>query len=193
MKIKHVDDYVEILKMMYPTVDEKDILRIIKFGWRQYYLLCSIGGFINIYDKSGFWQFAGFMYKNVAQFAKMYARKLTLRLRTLFVRKKLKWDGYYYFGIAECDAENYEKQIKKAGRPRKKFNYGNVILYKLQDECFAHSIWYKYIFRVPYVSDFGYKLVMKDFVSDRAELIKTQEPKLLNGILVDNNNYQILK
>ena len=104
----------------------------------------------------------------------------------------MQWDGYYYFALREDQYQNYLKQKKSRGRPRKWFEYGLIMLYKIKEECLVSQYSCKYIFRVPYRSEIGSKSLQRNFVSDCAELIETRQPLKLKDILVTNYKYEIL-
>ena len=100
MEIKTIDDYVERLKEKYPLISEKDIRRIIKFGWRSIYLSNIFGGDVCLKDNN-VWMYIGYLRRDSLQHFKYYVRKLALKLRILYKRKKIKWDGYYYFALRD--------------------------------------------------------------------------------------------
>ena len=188
---KTIQDYYDEVQKEFPLVPRKDIERILKFGWKQLYLHNSYGGDVIITDNT-FWCYIGFMTKNSLQHFKYYVRKLITKIRILYRRKKIQWNGYYYFGLTEDQYQNYLSQINKRGRHKKYFNYGNCILFKLLDECKVQENGKKYIFKVPYISDFGMKLYKKNFISGEAELIITRETQKFKDILTSNNNYEYL-
>ena len=188
MEIKTIDDYVERLQEKYPLVSEKDIRRIIKFGWRSIYLANIYGGDVCLKNRK-MWMYIGFLRKDSLEHFKYYVRKLALKLRILYKRKKIKWDGYYYFTLRNDQYENYLSQINKRGRPKKYFNFGTVMLYKIRGECELKNSSNKYVFRVPYNIDVGYTLLKRDFVTDKAELIEIREPMKFEDILTTNNKY----
>ena len=87
---------------------------------------------------------------------------------------------------------NYESQKKSRGRPKKWFDYGQVMLYKIKDECSLIQHSSRYIFRVPYPSDLGMHMLQKNYRTDRAELIEIRNPLKFEDILVTNHNYEVL-
>lgn len=191
MEIKTIDDYVERLQQKYPLIPEKDIRRIIKFGWRSIYLANIYGGDVCL-KNSKLWMYIGFMRKDSLKHFNYYVRKLAIKLRILYKRKKIKWDGYYYFALKDYQYEHYLSQKKRRGRPRKHFDFGTVMLYKIRGECELKEFSCRYIFRVSYDIDVGYKLLKKDFKTDKAELIEIREPMKFQDILTTNNKYEIL-
>lgn len=96
---------------------------------------------------------------------------MTTKIRILYNKRKIKWDGYYYFGLTEEQYNNYLSQQKGRGRKRKWFNFGTVMLYKILDECKINEYNKEYFFRVPYIVDLGYKTLENDYVTDKAEYL----------------------
>nr|DAF44522.1 MAG TPA: AT hook containing protein [Podoviridae sp. ct8Lf7] len=60
---------------------------------------------------------------------------------------------------------------KKRGRPRKKFTFQKVILYKIYDECNISESNRVAIFRIPIGIDFGLTLYKEELTTDSAELV----------------------
>ena len=188
MEIKTIDDYVSILKQKYPIVSEKDIKRIIRFGWKSIYLSNIYGGDVHL-KNNDLWLYIGRLRKDSLKHFEYYIKKLSIKLRILYKRKKIQWDGYYYFALRDDQYEHYLSQINKRGRPRKIFEFGKVMLYKIRGECELKQHNCRYIFRVPYGIDVGYTLLKQNFKTDSAELILTREPMKFKDILTSNNKY----
>lgn len=191
-KDKNIKDYYEQMYETYPDVPKQDIQRICKFGFRQLYLLNSYGADVLMQDNNGFWCYIGRAHKDSIKYFKYYVRKLCIKLRVLYKRKKIPWDGYYYFSLSKSQYENYMSQKKSKGRPKKRFNYGTVIMYQILDECKVQQYCCPYIFRVPFPYYIRYKFFKSDFISDKAELIITREPLKFRDILVNENEYEFL-
>ena len=187
MQIKTINDYVPMLKEKYPLISEKDIKKIIRFGWRSIYLANIYGGDVHL-QNSKLWVYIGRLRKDALKHFEYYIKKLSIKLRILYKRKKIQWDGYYYFALREDQYQHYLSQINKRGRPKKIFDYGKVMLYKIRGECELKQHNCKYIFRIPYGIDIGYTL-LKDLKTDKAELILTREPMKFKDILTTNNKY----
>lgn len=191
MEIKTINDYYEDVRKLWPRLPEKDIRRILNFGFKSLYLHNSYGGDTLIKDKD-FLCYIGYLRNNSISHYSYYIKKLCIKLRVLYKRRKIEWDGYYYFALTDTQYENYIKQKKSRGRPRKWFEYGQIMLYRIKDECSLSQHNCRYIFRVPYPSEIGYKSLQRNYISDKAELIEIREPLKLQDILVVNNNYTIL-
>lgn len=191
METKQYTDYLEQLQYKFPLVDPKDIKRILRFFLKSLYLSCTYGGDVFMKDKD-LWCYIGHLRKNSLIHYNYYIQKLCKKLRVLYKRKKIQWDGYYYFALSNDQYKNYLSQKKSRGRPRKYFKYGTVMLYKIKGECELRNYNKKYIFRVPYNLSLGLTLLIRDFKSDRAELIQVREPMKFEDILTTNNKYGIL-
>lgn len=188
--VKYVNDYYEQMYEMFPEIPKKDIERILNFGWKQVYLLNSYGGDLVITDQH-FWCFFGKLTKNSLRHYTTYVRKLVVKLRVLFKRSQQKWDGYYYFALTDRQYENLG--IKKRGRKKKNFNFGNQVLYRLIDECKIRCINRKYIYRVPiYNCFYAWTKYVPNFETNKAELVEVREPQKLKDILITNTKYEFL-
>lgn len=59
--------------------------------------------------------------KNPIKHFRYYRRKMQNKLRVMYTRKKIQWDGYYYVALTNEEYEELlESLIRKAGR-------GNII------------------------------------------------------------------
>lgn len=191
MQTRQYTDYLEQLQYKFPLVDSKDIKRIWRFFLKSLYLSCTYGGDVFIKDRT-LWCYIGNLRNNSLHHYNYYIKKLCKKLRILYKRKKIQWDGYYYFALTNPQYEEYIAQKKKRGRPKKYFKYGTVILYKIKGECELKNHSCKYIFRVPYTVCLGDTIFIRDFVSDKAELIQERNPMKFEDILTTNNKYDIL-
>lgn len=191
MEIKTIDDYVQELKQKFPFVKEKALKQIIKFGWRSIYLTNTYGADVHIHHNKLWCYFGQLKGTPLAHFY-YYINKLSKKLRILYKRKKIPWDGYYYFALSDKQYEDYLSQKKKRGRPRKHFEFGTVKLYKLKGECELKQFSSKHIFRVHYPIDLGYTMFKRNYKSDKAEFLYSREPMKFEDILTSNNNYGIL-
>lgn len=188
---KTIKDYLKQIYLMFPTVSKKDIDLILDFSWKQLYLHNSYGGDTLISDND-LWCYIGRLKKDSLQHFYYYIRKLIIRLRVLYRRRKIQWDGYYYFALTETAYQKYLEQKNKKGRPKKRFNFGQVFMYQLLDECKIAEHAQKYIFRVPYIAKVNFKFYIPELITDEAELIITREPLKFKDILTYYNNYDIL-
>lgn len=188
---KTIKDYYEQLYNMFPSVSKTDINCILNFSWKSIYLHNSYGGDTLVTDKN-LWCYIGNLRKDSLQHFYYYIRKLTVKLRVLYKRKKVEWDGYYYFALSDSQYEQYYQQKNKKGRPRKHFNFGTVYLYQILDECKINEHYKRYIFRIPYTTQVKTKQYIQELITDKAELIITRDPMKFKDILVNENKYEFL-
>lgn len=193
MELKRVSDYYQELYDLYPDVPKNDIKRILNYGWKSLYLHNANGGDVLIKDND-LWCYIGRLEKDSLKHFNYYVKKLIIKLRTVYTRKRIPWDGYYYFALTDPQYENFLSQHNARGRKRKKFCYGNQVLYRILEECKINEHSKKYIFRVPVISDVGYRMYKENFTSSEAELVEVREPWKFKDILVTKNeNYEYLK
>ena len=191
MEIKTIKDYYEQLYERFPGVPKKDIQRILNYGWKSLYLHNSYGGDTFIQDKE-LWCYIGHLKKDSIQYFLYYIKKLSVKLRVLYKRNKIQWDGYYYFALTDKQYDEYVNQKNKRGRPKKNFIFTKVFMYQILDECKIREFGKRYIFRIPYLSKVNFKFYVPKLVTDKAELIITREPLKFKDILVYENKYDFL-
>ena len=122
-----MDIYYEYIKEQFPEVTLKDIKRILNYGFKQLYLLNSFGGDVMIKDND-FWCYIGTLRNNSLKHFHYYKNQLTIRLRVMYKRKQIPWNGYYYFALSKPQYENYLSQKKQRGRPKKWFTFSKVLI-----------------------------------------------------------------
>ena len=110
----------------------------------------------------------------------------------MYKRKHIQWDGYYYFALSQSQYDEYLSQKNKKGRPKKKFTFSKVVLYKIYDECNIVESSKVALFRVPYLIDLWFTQFKEEFITDKSELILVREPLTFNDILLSNYNYQFI-
>lgn len=191
MKVTKINDYYEKLYEKFPDVPKSDIQRIVKFGWRSIFLHNSYGGDVFLKDND-LWFYIGQLSNNSIKHFKYYIRKLITKIRILYQRRKIEWDGYYYFALNDSAYENYLKQKNRRGRPKKNFNFGQVFMYQILDECKLAESAHKYIFRIPYITKVHFKFYIPELITDKAELIITREPLKFKDILTNSNEYEFI-
>lgn len=188
---KTVQDYYEILQKEYPNIPLSDIKRICQYGWKSFYLHNSYGCDVLI-KRYDFWAYCGSFYKNPIYYFDYYKKKLCTKLRILYKRYKTKWNGYYYFALTEKQYQEYLNQKNKKGRPRKKFKFKKIFLYKIFDECNIFNHNRVAIFKVPYPLDMGFKYYKEELISEESELVLERPFLKFKDILPSNYKYQLL-
>lgn len=188
---KYIQDYYKEIHSQFPAIPISDIKRILNFSWKSLYLHNSYGGDTFITDKD-LWCYIGYLKKDSIKYFLYYIKKLSIKLRVLYKRNKIEWDGYYYFALSDKQYQEYMSQKNGRGRPRKKFTFSNIFLYQILDECKIQEHYKRYIFRVPLITKIKYKFFSPELTTDKAELIITREPLKFKDILVNENKYQFL-
>ena len=190
--IKTIQDYYEKLYEEYPTIPKEDIRRICLFGIKSLNIHNNYGGDVLI-SRKGFWFYCGQLMNNSLHYFNYYKRKIRVKLRIMYKRKNIPWDGYYYFALSQDQYNNYLEQKNKKGRPRKNFTFSKIVLYKIYDECSIAESGKVAIFRIPYSAEFGLSLYKTILTTSQAELILVRKPLTFNDILLSNYNYQFLQ
>lgn len=192
MKITTIADYVDKVHEKYPKVPLSDIKKILRYGWNQFLSYNRLGCDINICTDEFYLLSGRIPIKRLKQY-KLYQHKLARKLRVMFMKKHMKWDGYYYFCINRREyEEEYLPQVKKPEGIHERITFHNVKLYKLQDECKAQHTYPKYMFRVPYIADFGYCLFLKEYTPAKCELLGFIPAWKFHDLLITRNQYEIL-
>lgn len=186
-----IKDYCNQIYQLFPDVPKSDIDKILSFAWKSLYLHNSYGG-DTLISGEDFWCYIGNLKKNPLDHFFYYIRKLTIKLRVLYKRKKIEWDGYYYFALSNSQYQRYIEQKKQRGRPRKYFKFGTVFIYQILDECKINEYHKRYIFRIPYITHLKSKYFIPNLITDKAELILTRDPLKFKDILVYDNEYEFL-
>lgn len=189
--VKRLKDYYKPIQELFPRIPSSDLHRILNYGWRSLYLVNSYGGDVLIQDKQ-FWFYIGSLWRDSLVHFEYYKMKLRNKLRVMFHRKKIPWDGYYYFGLSEERYNKYLSSKNRRGRPRKYFEFGNILFFKLWDECSLANSGLKYFFKIPYPVDMGFCFYTENLRTDKAEFVLAREPLKFDDILVMNKDYELI-
>lgn len=188
---KTIQDYYEAICKEYPTISESDIKRILQYGWKSLYLHNSYGGDVLI-KRLGFWFYCGQLMNDSLKWFEYYKRKMKIKLRVLYKRKHIEWNGYYYFALSEPQYNEYLSQKNKRGRPKKKFTFNKVVLYKIYDECNISESGKVAIFKIPMSLDLGFTAYKEVLTTDKAECILNREPLKFEDILLSVYDYEFI-
>lgn len=186
-----IENYYDKIRKLFPNVLKSDIKLILKFSWKSLYLHNSYGGDTMI-KGNNLWCYIGKLRKNPLEHYKYYIRKLIIRLRVIYRKRAIEWDGYYYFALNDTQYQEYLQQKNKKGRPKKHFTFNKIFMYQILDECKLAQSSYKYIFRIPYITKVKFNFYIPKLITDKAELIITREPLKFKDILVNENKYEFL-
>ena len=187
MELKKIQDYYDKLFELYPDVPKRDIKRIMQFGLKSFLMHNNYGGDVLLQSPT-MWLYCGRLMKDSIKYFEYYKRKMIIKLRINHKRLEIPWDGYYYFALYQTQYEKYLQQKNKRGRPKKYFDYENVILYKYFDECNLRNSNAVAIFKIPLHLDFGLSVYKPNFKSDKAELILERSPLTFKDILISNSS-----
>lgn len=191
MQIKTCKDYYEEMYKLFPKVPKADVRRAMNYGWKCLYLYNSQGADVIVKD-SNFWSYIGYLKKDSLKYFKYYINKLSVKLKILYKRYGVKWDGYYYFALRQTQYDDYISQRQKRGRKRKYYTFTNLKFYKIKDVCKIQEAAKRYIFRIPYNIDMGYTFFLRELKTDKAELIEIRKPLKFKDILINDNEYELL-
>lgn len=191
MQIKTIQDYYKQIQTLYPSIPLSDIKRILQYGYKSLYLHNSYGGDVLI-NRKDFWFYVGHLTSDSLKYFNYYKNKMRVKLRILYKRKKINWDGYYYFALTKNQYQNYLNQKSKRGRPRKNFIFEKIILYKIYDECYFYESNKVAIFKIPYLVDLGFSIYKEELKTDKSELILTRDPLTFQDVLLSTNKYQFI-
>lgn len=189
--IKTIKDYYSSVHELFPRIPTSDLQKILNFGWKSLYLINSYGGDVLI-SSEDFWFYIGALTNDSLKHFEYYKKKLRNKIRIMYKRKKIAWNGYYYFGLSDERYTNFINSKKKKGRPRKFYDFGNIILYKTWDECSIAESNLKYFFKIPYPIDMGFSFYSQNLKTDKAEFLLERDPLKFENILIYNNEYEFI-
>lgn len=115
---KTIQDYYEAICAEYPDIPQQDIKRILQYGWKSLYLHNSYGG-DTLINRQGFWFYCGQLMNDSLKYFEYYKKKMRIKLRIMYKRKQIPWDGYYYFALTQNQYNEYLEQKIKEDDQRK--------------------------------------------------------------------------
>jgi len=154
MEIKRIEDYYDRIKEKFPELTEKQISKILTFGFRSFYTCNLYGG--DVLSKSPYLTvYCGQTFIDPYKFTKYRAMKLRVKLRVKYKKKNPIWNGYYYFGLTDEDFAYYKSQMNSTGRRRHKFHFKKLKFYKVLEEVLTSTVC-NHVFRMPFPLDVGF-------------------------------------
>ena len=189
--IKTVHDYIPELCKMFPNICEADIKRMVEYGWRMFYYYNMRGNDTLIESKKhNFWFYCGYLCVNPLKHFHYYVNKLAIKIRTLYCKRRKKWDGYYYIGI---DEDEYKELLPKRGRRPKFKTYKRKVAYKIFEEAKIKYSGYKCIIRFKYFTDMGMSFYKDELQCQEVEPVLVRDhPDKFKDILITNYKYKII-
>lgn len=189
MITKTIKDYEDAICEKFPQIRKSDIQKILKFGWKQIYLCNSYGGDVIIADDD-FYFYSGKGLKDPLKHFYYYRKKLITKIMVMYKRRKIKWDGYYYFACTNPQQERVEEQ---RSRGCKIINYGNQIFYQNYDECRIKEWNRRYIYRFKSMVNFGRTYYLPNFRSSDVEFYEYRPSIKFDGVSVAiKGNYKYI-
>ncbi len=185
-----IKDYYTQIYAQFPKVSQKDIKTILSYCWKSLYLHNSYGGDVAINDND-LWCYIGKLKGNALKHYFYYKCKLAIKLRILYKRKKIPWDGYYYFALTERQYQQYLSQKNVKGRPKKYFDLDKVFMYQILDECRITESSKKYIFRTAPLIPIKLRYYVQHLHAE-IELVQIRKPLKFKDIVVYGNKYEFI-
>lgn len=187
--IKTITDYEDQICQMFPHIPKTDIRKILNYGWKQIYLCNSYGGDVCVTNNK-FYFYCGKALIDPLKHFVYYTKKLLIKAITMYKRKKVKWDGYYYFSLTDPQQNNLNEQLKTH---KKNLCYGNQILFKNYDECKVRHWNRKYIYRVKFNIDYGNSIYLPNFTTNLAQLYEEKKSITYNEVFTSfKGNYKYI-
>lgn len=166
---KYIYDYVDAIHEKYPYLTKQEVHRIVRYLFFTIWQLNNRGGDVCIFTNKKYSQlfYIGYMTFNPTKRKEYWIRKMRIKIRILYKRKKENWDGYYYFALHDVHLAQLLNQKNKRGRPRQYYTFENIALYRIYEECVLMEQNKPNIFRVPYncksLFNFEEEFTCKDF------------------------------
>lgn len=166
MELVRCEKYYDLVQQRWPELSHKQIDKIVKHGLLNLYMYNLYGADI-LLKTNDYTMYFGKLFKSDLVFYKYWLIKWKIKLRMKYLKAKTKYDGYYYFGLTESEWEKYKEQKKHR---RTKMHFDQLMLFKIREECELHHQ-LKYIFRVPFPEDCGFRMYKKDWTTKGVEYI----------------------
>lgn len=186
---KTMNDYWDQLHEEFPEIPMHDLKVICNTGWKTMFM-CNYKGADTLIQANKFFFYCGNLMKDSLSYCKYYIRKLQTKIRMLYEKNQLEWDGYYYFALNQQQYNDYLAQIHKRGRPKKYFVFYNIKAYKWYDECRVAEHAKVAIFRMSAFEAPRTRRYFKELKTDKAEFLYEQKPLTMKQILPTNYKYK---
>lgn len=161
MAVKQLADYVDKVQEKFPILSKSEINKIIQYGLKRYAWVnrqhCDVL-FRNLTDEPMVAHCGYLGYDSLKHYFR-WMTKWRMKERVLWKLRRKKWDGYYYIGLTDEQHEDFKR--------KKKYFY-NVYLTKIERELY-HNKLIKHIWRVPWLTDCGWKFFIEKLNKEKAE------------------------
>lgn len=190
-KFRTYHDFVPQLQKEYPWLKRSDITKILRFGF--FNLDKMIRGDMDFYtsDQNGFMIYIGNIINNKYKLLCYYKRKLQKRIRYLYTKRNVIWDGYYYFGVTENQYVDILKQNPKLIKS-KPIIFKKIKLFQIFDECKMANRNHQHFFRIPYITNLGFDFKLSYLKTKDAEVIFHRRIMTFDELLVTRTEYDLL-
>lgn len=163
--IKTLKDYIDQVQEKFPYFSKDEIESILDYGLRAYVrankMHCDV--VLHNREEEPVVMHCGKHYMSPLRTYILWVNKWRMKERWLWKAKKKKWDGYYYIGLTE----EQQKNLKRKGNT---ITFEKVYPTLIKDEL-RHLKYVKHIWRVPMISNCGWKFFEEKLVTDNAEYI----------------------
>lgn len=169
--IKTVDDYLEAVHEKFPSISTGEIKKILNFGFRIYSYVNRRGADVLIKSdysrEENIIAMTGGIRKDPLDHYINGLFKWRMKERILYSFRNTKWDGYYYFGIAD---EHHHKLLDQLNNKRlRNIRLDHVFLYKAPKEIY-HDHYIDHVYKIKYPMEFGYKIYNKKFNEKKKDI-----------------------
>lgn len=179
---KDVRDYIPQIQQKFPMFTWTEIYNILSYGLKIYSWINKMRCDVLMCNRKDevMTMFAGHLGYDTLKHYNRWMMKWRMKERILFTLKKKKWDGYYYIGL-------YDWQHEEILRQKKRKTFKNVYLTKIKNEL-HHAKYVKYIWRIPWPADCGWKFFMDSISSDKAEFVEENNYERYHQCFLGRNN-----
>lgn len=167
MEIRKIGDYYDKVHEVFPELTMEQISTILNFGMRSFYKFNAYGA--DIYIAGKFLSFyIGKFIKDTNKFYEYWRKKSRIKISVLNKINKVKWDGYYYFGLSDELFEKYKNETKNF-KGKDFVTFKNIIFYKLLDLAKLEN--YPHILRTKVPLDIGESTLKEEYTTKSYEYV----------------------
>ena len=185
---KTYEDYMDQVCEHFPTIDRKDIDKILRHGFKMFHY-SHWWGMDTLNKTDYFTAYTGNLYNDELKYYHYWRQKRKRKLRYLYKREKHIYDGYYYFGLTQKEFEYWQQQTKKHkhGHRRSIIHFNYIYAYKIMEEAFVDR-GRKYFFKFSYPVDAGWTIFKEDIKTRNAKYFAYRDENFKIQMLENNGN-----
>lgn len=168
MAVKRLSDYIDQVHAKFDKLSKDEISKILNYGFRKYHYINYSGGDVMIREtnKLKILVYTGVLFLDFKKYYKYYIKKYSIKFRLLNNRRKIKWDGYYYFGLSDRLLSEYTDQIEDS-----LLIFEDIVLFRLLDELKTH-LGHTHYFKVKSDEYRGYSFYARLFEIENDKITK---------------------